>query len=212
MGLTVGEITRVGPNAFAVRILVGSDPAGEARAVELLFLEGDICSYGGDAIVNAANDHLWMGSGVAGAIKRAAGPSVEAEARSRGPIPRGSAVVTSPGNLPVKGIIHGAVMGQDLVTHQGLIDLTTRSALRACVEHRFRRVAFPALGTGVGGFPMRRCGAVMVRAVVDFLASQPSALDEVAFFLFGQEALREFLLGAAGDLGVGFSEYQLGDR
>ncbi|EHM10915.1 LOW QUALITY PROTEIN: putative phosphatase, C-terminal domain of histone macro H2A1 like protein [Thermanaerovibrio velox DSM 12556] len=164
------------------------------------FLQGDICSFRGDAIVNAANDHLWMGSGVAGAIRRAAGDQVDREARSKGPIQVGSAVVTSPGMLPLRGIVHAAVMGQDLVTREDLIASATEASLKACLENSFRRVAFPALGTGVGGFPLRACGAVMAGVVRRFVLDNPGALELVAFYLWGDGAFREFCEGALPEL------------
>ncbi|MCX7828947.1 MAG: macro domain-containing protein [Thermanaerothrix sp.] len=166
----------------------------------VLFLEGDICSFRGDAIVNAANDHLWMGSGVAGAIRRAAGDEVDREARSKGPIPVGSAAVTSPGALPLRGIVHAAVMGQDLTTRGDLIAQATEASLRACLENSFRSVAFPALGTGVGGFPLEACGALMARVVRRFILENPGALELLAFFLWGEEAFEEFTRGALREL------------
>ncbi|ACZ19959.1 Appr-1-p processing domain protein [Thermanaerovibrio acidaminovorans DSM 6589] len=162
----------------------------------VIFREGDICSYRGDAIVNAANDRLWMGSGVAGAIRRSAGEEVEAEAISKGPIRVGSAVATGAGRLPLKAVIHCAVMGQDLKTSREAIRSSTGEALRLAAEMELRRIAFPALGTGVGGFPVEECGHVMGEELKEFLLICPDGLDEVAFYLFGAEAFRQFVRGA----------------
>ena len=82
--------------------------------MKLEVVEGDIAALAVDAVANAANDHLWMGAGVAGALKRAGGDEIEREAVAKGPIPLGGAVATGAGRLPAKWVIHGAVMGQDL--------------------------------------------------------------------------------------------------
>src|SRR4051794_21441308 len=102
--------------------------------LELEVVEADIAALAVDAIANAANDHLWMGAGVAGAIKRAGGEEIEREAMAAGPIEVGSAVATSAGRLPATWVIHGAVMGQDLVTSAELISRATRSCLRLADE------------------------------------------------------------------------------
>ena len=83
-------------------------------------VEGDITKLEVDAIANAANDRLWMGAGVAGAIKRAGGEEIEREAVAKGPIPVGEAVATGAGSLPARWVVHGAVMGQDLRTNRDL--------------------------------------------------------------------------------------------
>src|SRR2546428_3273502 len=106
---------------------------------------GDITQADVDAIVNAANNHLWMGAGVAGAIKRAGGPDIEREAISKGPIPVGEAVVTSAGALRAKYVIHAAAMGQNLQTDAAKVRLATRNALTRARELAIRSIAFPAL-------------------------------------------------------------------
>src|SRR5438128_7903252 len=97
--------------------------------MDMEVVEGDITQLDVDAIGNAANDHLWMGAGVAGAIKRAGGEAIEREAVAKGPIPVGSAVATGAGRLHARHVIHGAVMGQDLRTSAELIGQTTRACL-----------------------------------------------------------------------------------
>jgi O-acetyl-ADP-ribose deacetylase (regulator of RNase III) len=116
--------------------------------------QGDITRVKADALVNAANNHLWMGGGVAGALKREGGPEVEAEALAKGPIPVGEAAVTTAGRLPARYVIHAAVMGQDLRTDADKIQRATRNSLLRADEIGIKTVAFPALGTGVGGFPL----------------------------------------------------------
>lgn len=162
------------------------------RSVRIATVMGDITEYDGDAIVNAANNHLWMGSGVAGAIRRKGGPEIEQQAISLGPIEVGDAVVTTGGMLKVHSVIHAAVMGQDLLTSENLIRRATRSALERCREKGLRRVAFPALGTGVGGFPLDQCASIMLEEVASHLKEGGSTLEEVVFYLFGQDAYRAF--------------------
>src|SRR5665811_1108770 len=103
--------------------------SAQIGAVALEVREGDITRADTDAVTNAANNHLWMGSGVAGAIKAAGGAEIEAEAIAQGPVPVGSAVATSAGRLPYRAVLHGAVMGQDLRTSADLVARTTRACL-----------------------------------------------------------------------------------
>src|SRR5438105_11752277 len=122
--------------------------------VEPEVVEGDITKLDVDAIANAANDQLWMGAGVAGAIKREGGEEIEREAVAKGPIPVGTAVATGAGRLAARYVIHGAVMGQDLRTSAELVDRTTRSCLELADELGCESLALPAFGSGVGGFPL----------------------------------------------------------
>ncbi len=157
--------------------------------LELEVVEGDIASLDVDAIANAANDHLWMGAGVAGALKRAGGEKIEREAVARGPIERGSAIATTAGRLPARYVIHGAVMGQDLRTNADLVRRTTRSCLTLAEELKCRSLALPAFGTGVGGFPLDECAEIMVEETRRFPAR---SLRRVVFAVFGAEARRVF--------------------
>ena len=130
--------------------------------MRLEVVEGDITQLEVDAIANAANDRLWMGAGVAGAIKRAGGAEIEREAVSQGPIETGDAVATGAGRLKARHVIHGAVMGQDLRTNGDLVRRTTRRCLALADALACRSVALPAFGTGVGGFPLGECARIMV--------------------------------------------------
>src|ERR687888_1308109 len=133
--------------------------------MELEVVDGDIASLEVDAIANAANDHLWMGAGVAGAIKRAGGDEIEREAVAKGPIAVGDAVATGAGRLPARWVIHAAVMGQDLVTSADAIRRATRRTLQVADELGAASAALPAFGTGVGGFGLEECARLMVCAV-----------------------------------------------
>jgi O-acetyl-ADP-ribose deacetylase len=157
--------------------------------VELEVREGDIAAVEVDSVANAANDALWMGAGVAGALKRAGGDEIEAEAMALGPIPLGSAVATSAGRLPARWVIHGAVMGQDLRTDGDLVRRTTRSCFELADELGCRSLALPAFGTGVGGFPLAACASIMVEEARSF---ESRALERVIFAVFGGEAYDAF--------------------
>jgi O-acetyl-ADP-ribose deacetylase len=156
---------------------------------ELEVLDGDITALDVDAIANAANNRLWMGGGVAGAIKRAGGEEIEREAMQQGPIEVGDAVATGAGKLPARWVIHGAVMGQDLQTNAELIRRTTESCLRVADELGAESVALPAFGTGVGGFPVTECARIMVDAVREHEAA---SLKRVVFAVFGADAKSAF--------------------
>ena len=157
--------------------------------MELEVREGDIAAVEADAVANAANDRLWMGAGVAGALKRAGGKEIEEEAIALGPIPRGSAVATGAGRLPARWVIHGAVMGQDLRTDADLVRRTTRSCLSLADELGARSLALPAFGTGVGGFPLDECARLMIEEVRRF---ERRSLDRVIFAVYGRDAYEAF--------------------
>ena len=149
----------------------------------------DIAVVEADAVANAANDQLWMGAGVAGALKRAGGEEIEREAMAHGPIELGSALATTAGRLPARWVIHGAAMGQDLRTNADLVRRTTRSCLELADELGCRSLALPAFGTGVGGFPLAECARVMVEESRSF---DPLTLGHVIFAVFGRDAYDAF--------------------
>jgi O-acetyl-ADP-ribose deacetylase len=162
-------------------------------ATTLEVAQGDITACDVDAIVNAANNHLWMGAGVAGAIKRRGGQAIEDEAVRQGPIPVGAAVVTGGGGLKARYVIHAAAMGQDLVTNAELIRQATISSLRQAADLGLTSVAFPALGTGVGGFPVDEAARVMIDAACAVLQGTPRpSLERVVFVLFAPDARLAF--------------------
>ena len=157
--------------------------------MDLEVVEGDITELDVDAIANAANNHLWMGAGVAGAIKRAGGDEIEREAVAQGPIEVGEAVVTGGGRLRARHVVHGAVMGQDLETNAELVRQTTRRCLELVDGLGGRSLALPAFGTGVGGFRLDECARIMVEEARAF---RPANLDRVVFAVFGEPARRAF--------------------
>ena len=157
--------------------------------MQLELREGDISAVEADAIANAANDRLWMGAGVAGALKRAGGEEIEREAMAIGGIELGTAVATTAGRLRARWVIHGAVMGQDLRTDADLVRRTTRSCLEVADELGCRSLALPAFGTGVGAFPLADCARIMVEEARIFPAE---SLELVIFAVYGSEAYEAF--------------------
>jgi len=156
-------------------------------------IKGDITEFEGDAIVNAANNNFWMGGGVAGAIKRKGGTSIEQEAMRQGPKPVGGAIITSAGNLKAKFVIHAAVMGQNLQTDSAKILSATRASLQLAELKNLKSIAFPALGTGVGGFPLSEAAKIMVNEAASFL-KHSETLHNITFVLFDAEAYESFAL------------------
>jgi O-acetyl-ADP-ribose deacetylase (regulator of RNase III) len=157
--------------------------------LELEVVEGDITALAVDAIANAANDHLWMGAGVAGAIKRAGGDEIEHEAVAQGPIGIGDAVATRAGRLAARWVIHAAVMGHDLRTSADAIARATRRTLEVADELQAESLALPAFGTGVGGFPLEECARLMVDTARSY---EPRMLHRVVFAVYGTEAETAF--------------------
>jgi O-acetyl-ADP-ribose deacetylase (regulator of RNase III) len=158
--------------------------------------DGDIAAETTDAIVNAANNHFWMGSGVAGAIKARGGQDIERDAMAQGPVEPGECVITTGGRLSARHVIHAAVMGQDLRTSASIIAKATANALTLADERKLESVALPAFGTGVGGFPVDECARLMIGAVRSHV---PGSLRLVRLVLFGQPAYRTFA-DVAGEL------------
>ncbi len=127
--------------------------------------QGDISLFDGDAVVNAANNHLVLGAGVAGAIRARGGPSIQSECdaivRAHGPLRVGEAALTRAGDLPARWVIHAAAMG-DAPPSAASIRSSTRHALRLAAAEGMTSVAFPILGSGIGGFPFGEAARLMI--------------------------------------------------
>lgn len=132
--------------------------------------EGDIATFTGDAVVNAANNHLRLGAGVAGAIRERGGPTIQQECdeivRRDGPLAVGDAAITGAGNLSCRWVIHAAAMGDEPASAESIRSATRRS-LQIAAEHDARIVAFPVLGSGVGGFPFHESATLMLEEIRD---------------------------------------------
>ena len=141
--------------------------------------QGDITAFEGDVVVNAANNHLVLGAGVAGAIRRGGGPSIQQECDRHGPIRVGEAAITGAGDLTARWIVHAAAMGDEPVSEQSIYH-STQASLALAVQHDARRIAFPVLGSGVGGFDFAEAARIMRRAIAD--APESGQLDEIVFY------------------------------
>lgn len=161
-------------------------------------VQGDITESTSDAIVNAANNHLWMGSGVAGAIKRKGGDIIEKEAIAQGPISVGEAVATTAGSLPNKYVIHAAAMGQDLITDENKIAQAAKNSLLRADKLNLESIDFPALGTGVGGFPIENAANIMVQTAKEFLKTSIS-VNTIGFVLFDNNSYNIFKTEIGGE-------------
>jgi O-acetyl-ADP-ribose deacetylase (regulator of RNase III) len=155
---------------------------------------GDICDLEVDAIVNAANLSLWMATGVGGAIKRAGGDAIEFEAVRQAPVPLGESVVTSAGRLAARAVIHAVSLDRDRRTSAPVIEAAVRSAFARARELGVTSIAFPALGTGVGGFPLDEAALITVRTIRDEIGRSP-VITDVILALRGAAAYQAF--GAA---------------
>ena len=154
--------------------------------------DGDITTQTTDAVVNAANNAFWMGAGVAGALKARGGSAIEAEAMAQGPVEPGECVVTSGGRLAARYVIHAAVMGQDLRTSESLIAQATANSLALAEDRQLASIAFPAFGTGIGGFPIDECARAMIAAIRAHVSAATS-LRLIRLVLFGLPAYRAFV-------------------
>jgi O-acetyl-ADP-ribose deacetylase (regulator of RNase III) len=157
---------------------------------------GDICDLEVDVIVTAANLSLWMSSGVAGAIKRAGGDEIEFAAVRQAPVPLGESVVTTAGSLAARAVIHAVSLDRDRRTSGPVIAAAVRSAMARARDIRATSIAFPALGTGVGGFPLAEAARITVQTVRDELAWCPN-IDHVIFALRGRAAYQAFAAALA---------------
>jgi len=165
------------------------------KGTEIKIVQTDITELKVDAIVNAANNKLVMGGGVAGAIKKKGGRSIEEEAMKKGPIEIGQAAFTSAGSLKAKYVIHAATMAMDFKTDEIKIRNSARNALRVAEELKIKSIAFPALGCGVGGFPLLASAKIMAQEVFRHIKEEKSNLKEIIFCLYDKEAFDIFNKG-----------------
>lgn len=158
---------------------------------ELHIEQGDITQYEVDAIVNAANNDLQLGGGLAGAIARKGGPAIQQECNRHGPVEVGQAALTGAGNLPARYVIHQASMRLGGRTTAESLRSSTAAVLRLAEEINARTLALPATGTGIAGFPVRRCAEIMLDEVRKHVAGSTN-LTDVYFVLFDQSSLKAF--------------------
>jgi len=171
------------------------------KNTEIRVVLGDITELRADAIVNAANNKLVMGGGVAGAIRKKGGKVIEEEAVKKGPIKIGEAVATSAGELAAKYVIHAATMGMDFKTGEIKVRDACRSSLRLAEDLKISSIVFPALGCGTGGFPLLASAKIMAQETLKHLRENGgTSLREVVFCLRDQEAFTVFKKGVLGYL------------
>lgn len=165
-----------------------ASPAGRGRIV---LCEGDITLEQVDAIVNAANSALVLGSGVAGAIRARGGPAIQEECDRLSPIGVGEAAITGAGHLPARFVIHAAGMPPGGAASEESVRSSMRRSLELARERGCSSIAVPAIGAGVGGLSLQRCAEILLEEARAHLAGETS-LEEVRFVLFGEPAYRVF--------------------
>ena len=158
---------------------------------KIVLMQGDLTEMDVDAVVNAANNDLQLGGGVAGAIRRKGGDQIQRECNDIGCIPVGGAAITSGGKLRARFVIHAASMQLGGVTTVHALRSSTAHSLRIAAEKGLRTIAFPAVGTGIAGFPIPECAGIMLREVAEHL-KKPTSLERIYFVLFDAQALSEF--------------------
>ncbi len=157
----------------------------------IVIRQGDLTQADCEAVVNAANTDLILGAGVAGAIRTTGGPQIQAECDGQGPIALGEAAVTSGGKLKARYVIHAAGMHLGGRASEDSLRNATRNSLKRATEKGIRSVAFPAIGTGIAGFAMKRCAEVMLQEIRDHLEREPLP-ERVEMVLFDRAALSAF--------------------
>ncbi len=171
-------------------------------ADRIIIQQGDLPEMGVDAIVNAANNDLQLGGGVAGAIRRNGGEEFQREGDEIGSIPIGGAAITTGGKLKARHVIHAASMQLGGQATAKALRNSTAMSLRIAAEKKLQTIAFPAIGTGIAGFPIAECAEIMMEEVLRHLRSSTS-IEKVYFVLFGRSALDAFQRVASEKLRAG---------
>src|SRR5271156_654689 len=149
----------------------------KSLAEKIVIQQGDLTVMDTDAIVNAANNDLQLGGGVAGAIRRKGGESIQSECDAIGSIPVGGAAITKGGKLRARFVIHAASMQLGGETTARALQSSTAHSLRIASERKLRSIAFPAVGTGIAGFPLSECARIMLHEVAEYLKI-PTSLEK----------------------------------
>src|SRR3984893_565069 len=168
-----------------------SQQSAKAAESKIVIQQGDLTEMETDAIVNAANNDLQLGGGVAGAIRRKGGNIIQEESNAIGSIPVGGAAITSGGNLKARFVIHAASMQLGGRTAAHALRSSTAHSLRIAAQKALKTIAFPAVGTGIAGFPMEECAEIMLAEAADPL-QRGSSLEKIYFVLFDDAGLVAF--------------------
>jgi O-acetyl-ADP-ribose deacetylase (regulator of RNase III) len=171
------------------------------EGITLRLVEGDITDLDVDAVVNAANQHLQLGTGVAGAIRARGGPAIQEECNRIGFCPVGEAVITTGGKLLAEYVIHAVGPHGSDADADDLLASATHSSLALADRHNLRSIAFPALSTGVFGFPMEDCAEIMIGTVIEYLENAETHLETVIICLYGDDAFEVFADELARQMG-----------
>ncbi|MGH9740852.1 MAG: macro domain-containing protein [Candidatus Acidiferrum sp.] len=163
----------------------------QAISERIVIQQGDLTDMGTDAIVNAANNDLKLGGGVAGAIRRKGGDEIQHECDAIGSIPVGYAAITGGGHLKARFVIHAASMSFGGGTTAATLRNSIAHSLRIATERGLKTIAFPAVGTGIAGFPMDECASIMLDEAVRHLKSE-CPLERIYFVLFDDHAREVF--------------------
>lgn len=155
------------------------------RKTRINVAQGDITEFRGDAIVNAANNRLVLGTGVAGAIARKGGPAIQEECNKHGPIRVGQAAITGGGNLVARYVIHAAAMGDEPATRQS-IEGSTRHALQLADDKGIKTIAFPILASGVAGFALEEAARIMMASIRAYRATAETEIEEITLYGYSQ--------------------------
>lgn len=159
----------------------------KSLAERIVIQQGDLTEMDTDAIVNAANNDLVLGAGVAGAIRRKGGDAIQRECDAIGSIPVGYAAITTGGKLKARFVIHAASMQMGRRTDADTLRRSTMHSLRIANERDLKSIAFPAVGTGIAGFPLKECAEIMLREAAQHLQGETS-LETIYFVLFDEVA------------------------
>ena len=155
------------------------------RNTRISIAQGDITEFQGDAIVNAANNRLILRAGVAGAIARRGGPTIQEECNRHGPIRVGQAAITGSGDLATRYVIHAAAMGDEPATRQS-IEGSTRHSLQLAAEAGVKTIAFPILASGVAGFSLEDAARIMMASIHAFLVTVETEMEEIKLYGYSQ--------------------------
>ena len=157
----------------------------------LEIIEADITEMETEAIVNAANTRLILGGGVAGAISRKGGPKIQQECNDIGGTFVGGAVITSAGNLKAKYVIHAAGPRMGEGNEDQKLKNATLNSLKIADKYNIKSISFPAISTGIFGYPIDKCAEIMLKTTIDYITG-PTGLEKVVFCLFGHDSYEVF--------------------
>jgi len=158
---------------------------------EIELVQGDITESCTDAIVNAANAQLILGAGVAGAIRAKGGPSIQEECNAIGHCPVGGAVITGGGNLKARHVIHAVGPRQGEGDEETKLKNATLNSLKVADQNNLKSITFPAISTGIFGFPLDACARIMLTTTQEYLTGTTN-IERVVFTLFDDKSLKAF--------------------